>query len=184
MSPHTLIDSLQFGHTLRRLCLELIEQHGDFKNTAILGLQPRGVLLSRRIAAMLTETFGISKVLHGELDITFFRDDVRTRDEPLIPGETKLDFLIEQKNVVLVDDVLYTGRTIRAAMDAMLSFGRPGKVELLVLIDRRYSRHLPIQPDYTGRVVDTITSDRVKVFWKETDSEDRVMLITYNKQEV
>ena len=97
-----------------------------------------------------------------------------------MPNRTQIDFIIEDKNVILVDDVLYTGRTIRAGMDALLAFGRPKKVELMVLIDRRYSRHLPIQPDYVGKVVDTINSDNVKVKWNELDGSDEVLMITEN----
>lgn len=117
-------------------------------------------------------------VLCGNLDITFFRDDFRRRERPLIPSITNLDFSIENKKVVLVDDVLYTGRTIRSGLDALMTFGRPSKVELLVLVDRRFRRDLPIQADYVGKAVDTLISERVSVEWKETEGADKVVLFT------
>jgi pyrimidine operon attenuation protein/uracil phosphoribosyltransferase len=119
----------------------------------------------------------------GNLDITFYRDDFRRREKPLIPSITNIDFSIENKRVILVDDVLYTGRTIRSGLDALLTFGRPSKVELLVLIDRRYSRDLPIQADYIGKTVDTLISERVSVEWKETEGEDKVVLFTKESNE-
>jgi pyrimidine operon attenuation protein/uracil phosphoribosyltransferase len=119
----------------------------------------------------------------GNLDITFFRDDFRRREKPLIPSITNLDFSIENKKVVLVDDVLYTGRTIRSGLDALLTFGRPSKIELLVLIDRRFRRDLPIQANYIGKAVDTLVSERVSVEWKETEGEDKVVLFTKDKNE-
>ena len=114
------------------------------------------------------------------MDITFFRDDFRRRDEPLEANSTNLNFTIENKKVVLVDDVLFSGRSIRSALTAIQSFGRPDSVELLVLIDRRFSRHLPIQPNYKGRQVDVINSEKVKVIWKENDKKDAVYLINNN----
>ena len=111
----------------------------------------------------------------GDLDITFYRDDFRRRENPLIPNSTQLEFSLENKKVVLVDDVLYTGRSVRAALDALLDFGRPSSVELLVLIDRRLSRHVPIQPDYVGHTVDVIADERVRVEWGKNE---RVILET------
>jgi pyrimidine operon attenuation protein/uracil phosphoribosyltransferase len=118
------------------------------------------------------------KIRYGILDITFYRDDVRK--EIHMPNQTKIPFTIENKNVVLVDDVLHTGRTIRAALDALLDFGRPSKVELCALIDRRFSRQLPIQPDYVGKAIDSIISQRVKVFWKARDKKQEVVLMEGN----
>ena len=115
------------------------------------------------------------KIQYGKLDITFYRDDVRKTLH--IANATDIPFSIEGKTVVLIDDVLYTGRTIRAALDALLDFGRPSKVSLCVLIDRRFSRELPIQPDYSGKAIDTIVSDRVKVNWSETAEKDEVVLV-------
>ncbi len=117
-------------------------------------------------------------VICGNLDITFYRDDFRRRERSIIPSATNIDFVIEGKQVVLIDDVLFTGRTIRSGLDALLAFGRPEKVELLALIDRRFNRDLPIQADYVGKSVDTLSSERVSVEWKEIEGEDKVVLFT------
>lgn len=175
MQKRLLLNSTQFDITLSRLCYQLIEVHDDFSSTAIIGLQPRGIFVARRIVASLSKILSQPKFDYGELDVTFYRDDFRRR-EIIAPSQTKLDFIIEDKNVILVDDVLFTGRTIRAGMDALLDFGRPRKVELLTLVDRRYSRQLPIEPDFIGIQVDTITSEKVTVKWKESDGEDGVWL--------
>ena len=178
MQNLTLLDGQKFQITIMRLCHQLIENHDDFSNSVILGIQPRGIYLANRIAYELQKILPDAKILNGNLDITFFRDDFRRRESPLVPNTTKIDFIIEGKKVILVDDVLWTGRTIRSAMDAMLAFGRPQKVELLVLVDRRFSRHLPIEPDYIGIQVDSINSQKVLVSWKETDQEDMVILLS------
>lgn len=163
--------------TLFRLCHQLIENYGNFENTAILGLQPRGVFLARRVKQILMETLSLPDIPYGELDITFFRDDFRRRDKPKAANQTQIDFLIEDKRIILIDDVLYTGRSVRAAMDAMLAYGRPSSVELLVLVNRKRSRHLPIEPSYVGTVVDTLLSQRVRVELSEATGEpDRVFL--------
>ena len=124
---------------------------------------------------VLLEKILKTKINCGDLDITFYRDDFRKKE--LKPNKTNIDFIIEDKNVILVDDVLFTGRTIRAGLDAMLAFGRPNDVELLVLVDRRFSRHVPIQAKYTGLIIDSIQTQNVKVDWKETDGKDCVTLI-------
>ncbi len=178
MQNLTLLDGQKFQITIQRLCRQLIENHNDFSNSVILGIQPRGPFLAKRIAGELKAILPGASIFSGDLDITFFRDDFRRRQNPLVPNQTKIDFIIEDKKVILVDDVLWTGRTIRAAMDAMLAFGRPQKVELLVLVDRRYSRHLPIEPDYIGIQVDSIASQKVIVSWKEADEEDKVVLLS------
>lgn len=175
MKPRILLQDKQFEITILRLCHQLIEVHGDFSNSVIIGLQPRGVLLAKRIQAVLQNILKTKKVHCGELDITFFRDDFRKKE--LIPNKTNIDFIIEDKNVVLADDVLFTGRTIRAGLDAMLAFGRPKDVELLVLVDRRFSRHVPIQAKYTGITIDSIEKQNVKVEWKEVDGKDKVTLV-------
>lgn len=182
MKPVNILNSDQLAITITRLCQQLIENHGDFERTAIVGLQPRGVFLANRIVEVLHELTGVSKIRHGALDITFHRDDFRRKDTPAIPSETQMNFDIEGLNVVLIDDVLYTGRTIRAGLDALLAFGRPNRVELLVLIDRRFSRHLPVQADYRGRTVDAIASERVSVDWKETEGKDQVTLYATKKE--
>lgn len=184
MQPRVILDTRKFSLTIDRLCFQLIEDHADLKDTVIIGVQPRGVFLSDRIMKRLAELAPDAKPQYGKLDITFYRDDFRRREKPLTPSETEMDFVtIEGKKVVLVDDVLYTGRTIRAALDALLDFGRPKNVELLALVDRRYSRHLPIQANYVGKTVDSIASERVLVEWKEADGADKVWIMTQNKEE-
>ncbi len=178
MQTLTLLDGQRFQITIQRLCHQLIENHDNFDNSVIIGIQPRGVFLANRIIEELKKTLLNLKIESGNLDITFFRDDFRRKDGLLIPSSTKIDFIIEGKKVILVDDVLWTGRTIRAAMDALQSFGRAEKVELLTLVDRRFSRHLPIEADYIGIKVDTINSQKVIVNWKETDQEDKVILLS------
>ena len=176
MSKREIIDARELNIALNRLCCKLIENHGDFSNSIMIGLQPRGVQVVDRLVKLLKETYGVAEVRTGKLDITFFRDDFRRRPGHLQPNRTQIDHLVEDQRVVFVDDVLYTGRSIRAAMDAILSYGRPAKMELLTLIDRRFSRDLPIQPDYKGRQVDSIASQRVEVLWEEVDGRDAVVL--------
>ena len=180
MQKRLLFDSQLLKVTISRLCQQLIEVHDDFSNSVILGMQPRGVFLAERIKSELEKT-GIDNLDLGFLDTTFHRDDFRRRDEPITPSQTKIPFAIEDKQVILVDDVLYTGRTVRAALDAMNTFGRPEKVELLVLIDRLYSRHIPIEANYVGRRVNTIQSQKVLVELKEQGMKDNIWLI--NKEE-
>ncbi|MBL7719440.1 MAG: bifunctional pyr operon transcriptional regulator/uracil phosphoribosyltransferase PyrR [Flavipsychrobacter sp.] len=172
----TLLDNNQLNITLQRLSHQLVENHLNFNNTAIIGIQPRGILLSDRIATLVKGITGRNDVEYGKVDITFYRDDVHQGGLHL-PQDTVIDFSIEGKDVILIDDVLHTGRTIRSAMDALLDFGRPNRIELLVLIDRRFSRELPIQPDYVGRTIDTIITQKVKVNWIEQDGKDEVVLI-------
>jgi len=145
----------------------VIESSGDFANTVVIGLQPRGIYLSDQVVEEIKKEMPDIPIHYGKLDITFYRDDVRK--ELHIANQTDIPFSIEGKKVVLIDDVLYTGRTIRAALDALLAFGRPGKVELCVLIDRRFSRQLPIQPDYVGKAIDSIVSQKVKVEWDKKE---------------
>jgi pyrimidine operon attenuation protein/uracil phosphoribosyltransferase len=173
----TLLDKHQLNITLQRLAHQLVENHLNFNNTAIIGIQPRGILLSDRIAELVKAITGKKDIDYGKLDITFYRDDVHQGGGIHLPQNTEIDFSIEGKDVILVDDVLHTGRTIRAAMDALMDFGRPNRMELMVLIDRRFSRELPIQPDYVGRTIDTIITQKVKVNWMEKDSKDEVVLI-------
>lgn len=175
METQVILNSKHFELTIKRLCYQLIENHKDFSNTVLIGLQPRGVNLVTRLKFQLEEIIG-HEVICGNLDITFYRDDFRRRETPLIPSATNIDFVIEGKDVVLIDDVLYTGRTIRAGLDALLAFGRPNKVELMALIDRRFKRDLPIQADYIGKTVDSLRSERVSVEWKEIEGEDKVVL--------
>lgn len=180
MSGKSILEKKQLQIMIDRLCYELIEKHGNFSNSAIIGLQPRGIHLSRRLVNRIQEITG-KKIQYGELDIAFYRDDFRRGNEQIIPNEMKINFTVENKNIVMVDDVLFTGRTIRAALDAITDFGRPAKVELLVLVDRRYSRDLPIQPDYTGLEVDTRAHQKVKVEWKENGQQDRIYILNTDK---
>ncbi len=162
MQKKLILDSDLLDITVSRLCQQLIENHGDFTDTVIIGMQPRGIYLAEFIHKNLEKILKRS-ILLGYLDATFHRDDFRRRETPLKASENRISFTIEGKKVILVDDVLFTGRTIRAAMDAMITFGRPDKVELLVLIDRNYNRELPIAADYVGKSVNTLSTQRVLV---------------------
>lgn len=176
MSKKVLLNSKEIEIILHRLACQLIENHNDFSNTVLIGLQPRGVFLAKRLALLLETEYNITHLNLGLLDITFYRDDFRRRDEPLEATSTEIDFLIEDKKVVIIDDVLYSGRSVRAALTALQSYGRPENIELLVLIDRRFSRHLPIQPNYRGRQVDAINEEKVLVHWKESHKKDTVYI--------
>lgn len=171
----TILSKEQLALTIKRLAHQILENHPRLEDTVIIGLQPRGIFLSDRIVQELEKLVPATAIQYGKLDITFYRDDVRKSLH--IASNTEIPFSIENKNVILVDDVLYTGRTIRAALDALLDFGRPSKVALCVLVDRRFSRELPIQPDYLGKAIDTIYSQRVTVFWKENNDSEQVMLL-------
>ncbi len=180
MSQKILLTSKEVNIILHRLACQLIENHNDFKNTILVGIQPRGTFLAERLKTLLEQEYQIKEIALGYLDITFFRDDFRRTEKPLEANKTKINFIVEDKKVIFIDDVLYTGRSIRSALTAIQSFGRPSEIELLVLIDRRFSRHLPIQPDYRGRQVDAINNEKVKVSWQENDGEDGVYLINNN----
>ncbi|HVI43368.1 MAG TPA: bifunctional pyr operon transcriptional regulator/uracil phosphoribosyltransferase PyrR [Chitinophaga sp.] len=173
----TILNGKQLAITIDRLCHQLIENHLQFEQTVLIGLQPRGIFLSDRIHQTLQQLLPGTHIHYGKLDITFYRDDFNKGTALHVPNETNINFSIENKKVVLIDDVLYTGRTIRSALDAMLDFGRPAAVELLALIDRRFSRQLPIQPDYTGRTIDALISQKVRVLWEQRDGKDEVILV-------
>ena len=168
-------DSQRFALTVERLCQELIETYDDFRDTCLLGIQTGGVPLCDRVVERLRE-LGLPEIPYGKLDITFYRDDFRTRTEPLQANRTEIDFLVEGKKVILVDDVLYTGRTIQAALIALNHYGRPEWVELMVMVNRRFNRHLPIQPDYQGVIVDSLDETYVRVEWEEMDGQDQILL--------
>ena len=170
-----LISEQQLPSIIKRLSHQILETHPGLDNTVIIGLQPRGVFLSDRIVAALHQELPADQVVYGKLDITFYRDDIRR--ELHVATQTDLPFSIEGKTVILIDDVLFTGRTIRAALDALMSFGRPSKVKLCVLVDRKPSRELPIQPDFSGKEMDTLTPFKVKVKWKENEGVDEVILL-------
>ncbi len=171
MQKRLLLDPKRLQITIDRLCHQLIENHQDFSESVILGMQPRGIYLAERIVARLKDIIG-NDIPLGYLDTTFYRDDFRRRDQPLKPNETKVPFIIENKKVILIDDVLYTGRSVRAALDAMIAFGRPHKVEFLVLIDRLYTREIPVEANYIGKKVNTLQSQKVLVELSEQGSEE------------
>lgn len=175
-----LLDSTQLNLMLERLSQELIENHGDFSRSILIGLQPRGSLMARRIHRILQNRLKVpaSQIPFGLLDVTFHRDDFRRRQAPLIPSTTRIDFSIEGQNVILIDDVLYTGRTLRSGLDALLDFGRPARVELMVLLHRLYSQEFPIRPDYHGRQVNTLPNQRIHVEWAEETGKDIVWIET------
>lgn len=176
MSKKVLLNAKEIDIILQRLACQLIENHQNFSETVLVGIQPRGKFFAERIAQILKDSYNIKDVELGFLDITFFRDDFRRSNKPLEANTTKIDFIVENKTVVFIDDVLYTGRSIRSALTAIQSFGRPKAIELMTLIDRRFSRHLPIQPNYKGRQVDAIDDERVLVQWSENDGKDAVYL--------
>ena len=165
----------QVALSIKRLAHQILENNLHLENTVLIGMQPRGIYVSDRIVDELKKNAFPLKIVYGKLDITFYRDDVRK--ELKIANTTDIPFTIENRNVVIIDDVLWTGRTVRAALDALLDFGRPAKVELCVLIDRRFSRELPIHADYVGRTIDTFPSQKVKVYWQEKDGREEVVLI-------
>ncbi len=183
MRPKTLLNEAQLALTIDRLCHQLMERHSHFADSVLLSVQPRGIYFGDRLHQRLKELQPEATLNYGKLDPTFYRDDFRRRDKPLTAHDTVIDFPIENKRVILIDDVLYTARTIRAAMDALLDFGRPQRVELMVLVERRFSRQLPIVADYVGSKVDALSSQVVKVEWQQIHGEDRVILLkeTTNK---
>lgn len=172
----TILSKERFKLTIERLCHQLIENHPNFEDSCIIGIQPRGIMFADRIVEQLRKLVKKPEFDYGKLDITFYRDDFRKRETPLAASTTEMEFLVEDKNVILVDDVLYTGRTIQAALTAINHYGRPRKVELLALIDRRFNRHLPIHCDYSGIVVDALEEAYVKVEWEQIDGADKIKL--------
>lgn len=181
MQKRLILDSKLLDITISRLCQQLIENHDQFQETVLLGLQPRGIFLAERVKTKL-ETLLKIPIHLGHLDTTFYRDDFRRRDTPLKANTTDVPFIIENKKVVIIDDVLFTGRTVRAALDAMIAFGRPSKVELLVLVDRTYSRDTPIQPQYVGKQVNTLSTQRVLVELREQGSKKDNIWLTDKKE--
>lgn len=175
MENKVILNSKELSIIIDRLCHELIEGHFDFSNTILIGLQPRGVLLAKKIHTKLLNIIN-KEIKYGELDTTFFRDDFRRKKGILTPHETNISFNIENYNVIVIDDVLYTGRTIRSALDALGSFGRANSIELLVLINRRFSREIPIEPTYVGKSVDVFENEHVIVEWGLNDEESSVVL--------
>lgn len=181
MGEKKILNAKEIDIILHRLACQLIENHNDFSETVLIGIQPRGTFLLDRIFTILKEENKIERIETGQLDITFYRDDFRRRDEPLQANTTTINTILENKRVVLIDDVLYTGRSIRAALTAIESYGRPVAIELLVLIDRRFSRNLPIQPTYLGKQVDAVNDEKVLVKWHDDKNNNTISLIQKNK---
>ena len=178
MEKRLILDNSLTRIILERIALQITENHSNLENCAIIGMQPRGILLARKLLEIVIRISGNKSILYGELDSTFYRDDFRQGDKMLVPNTIKIDFLIEGKKIIIVDDVLYTGRSVRSSLNALADFGRPLKIELMALIDRKFNRELPIQPDYIGEEVDTRTNDRVEVIWTENKSTPEVWIIT------
>ena len=176
MSSKILLSSKKIDIILKRLACQLIEKYPNFNQVVLVGLQPRGIFLLDRLVNLLEKDYALGKVISGKLDITFFRDDFRRFDKTLSASSSQMEVVIEGKSVVIIDDVLFTGRSIRAALTSLDNYGRPLDIQLLVLIDRRFSRHLPIQPDYRGRQVDAINEEKVLVTWTETHKKDAVYI--------
>ncbi|MFZ8961548.1 MAG: bifunctional pyr operon transcriptional regulator/uracil phosphoribosyltransferase PyrR [Flavobacteriaceae bacterium] len=179
MNSKILLDDKKIEIILHRLCCQMVERHGDFSNTVLVGLQPRGTLLLDRLKLMLSG-MKVMNLKTGKLDTTFFRDDFRRKEEPLNARSTEMNVALEGRDVILIDDVLFTGRSIRSALTAIDTYGRPKSIELLVLIDRRFSRHLPIQPDYLGAQIDALQGDKVRVVWNEDPIKNIVYLEKQN----
>jgi len=157
-----ILNRKQIDIVIERLCHELIENHFDFSNTVLVSLMPRGRHVGKKIHEKL-ETIIKKRIKYGELDSSFYRDDLRKHTNPIVPHKMLMNFSVDEKNVVFIDDVLFTGRSVRSAIDALMPFGRPKTIELLVLISRRLTRQLPIQPNYIGKEVDSIDSEKVVV---------------------
>ena len=172
-----ILNEEKFSLTLERICEQLIERFDHFDNTCLIGIQDRGAIFADRIVTLLKDR-GVSNFKYGKLDISFHRDDYRRRDMSLVPKSTEIDFLIEDMDVLLIDDVLYTGRTVHAAISALQQFGRPASIELLTLVDRRFNRHFPIKADFTGVTVDAIDEAYVKVEWSHLDGKDQIKLFS------
>ena len=176
MPKKILLDSKKIDLILNRLVCELVENHKDFNNTVLIGLQPRGTYLIEKILDIFKNKYPNINIESGILDFTFFRDDFRRSEKTLKASSTQINFSIENKNVVLIDDVLFTGRSIKAAMSSIDSYGRPNSIELLVLIDRRYKREIPIQANYCGAKIDTFKGDKVNVVWNENSKKDVIYI--------
>ena len=170
-----ILNKKQINIIIKRLCHQLIENHNNFSDTVIVSLLPRGKHVARRIVNRLEQILE-HKINYGELDISFYRDDLRRHSEPIIPHKMEMNVSVDEKHVVVIDDVLYTGRSVRSAIDALMPFGRPKSIELLVFVDRRLSRHLPIQPDYVGKIVDSIDSEKVVVNITN-DGDDNILIL-------
>jgi len=178
MKEKVILGEEEIKRSLIRIAHEILEKNKGARNLALIGIWTRGAYLARRLATLI-EQFEQEKVRLGSLDVTFYRDDVRLRGLKE-PGKTLIDFDLTDLNVVLVDDVLFTGRTVRAALNALMDFGRPLKVQLAVLVDRGH-RELPIKADFVGKNIPTSKSEEVKVFLKEVDGKEQVVIRSSEK---
>ncbi len=177
MLKRLLFNSKNLNVTVKRLCNQLIENHNYFEKSVIIGLQPRGIFFAQRIINEIEKQIS-KKIKKGYLDTTFYRDDYRNNKKELDAKETTIPFSLDEKNVIIVDDVLFTGRTVRSAMEGIINFGRPNRIELLVLIDRKFNREIPIQATYIGKSVNTVESQKILVNLKEQGHEnDKIWLI-------
>ncbi|MCB0517120.1 MAG: bifunctional pyr operon transcriptional regulator/uracil phosphoribosyltransferase PyrR [Chitinophagales bacterium] len=171
-----IYDAPKIAICIDRLCKQLIEVHGDFSTSVLIGLQPRGIALTQRIFSRLSSMLQ-KEINWSALDVSMYRDDFRHNQKYIEMYPTSISVNLDNKKVILIDDVLFTGRTIRSGLDALLDFGRPASVELLVLIQRNLSLHFPIAPTYIGKRVDTLSSQSIRVQWQEKDGIDQVILI-------
>jgi pyrimidine operon attenuation protein/uracil phosphoribosyltransferase len=176
MPTKVIMDSETIARAISRIAHEILERNKGAKDLRIIGIRTRGIHLARRIADKIEELEGIKPPL-GTLDITLYRDDFRRRSDWPKVQKTEIPFSVEDKSVILVDDVLYTGRTTRAAIEAIMDYGRPASIQLVVLVDRRDYRELPIQADYVGTRIMTLKTEKVDVLLKETDSKDEVLVV-------
>ncbi len=178
-----ILSTERFKVTLQRLARQVIESYAETGNLCIIGIQEKGVVLAERLIDIINSINELEFLKYGKLDITFYRDDFRIRKTPLKANATEIEFQIEGQNILLVDDVLYTGRTIQAAMSALQDFGRPDKIELLTMVDRRFNRHLPIKADYVGIEVDSVDQAYVQVKWEHVDGKDQILIFSAAKTE-
>ena len=174
--PKEILDSKDIKRVIRRIAHEIIEKNKGIENLCLVGIQIGGVILAQRLASQIESIEG-GKIGVGALDITLYRDDINIKKEQPVVKTTDIPFSITDKTVVLVDDVLFTGRSIRAAMDALIDFGRPAYIQLAVLIDRGH-RELPIRADYAGKNIPTSLNERIDVYLDKEDKEDKVVLIS------
>jgi pyrimidine operon attenuation protein / uracil phosphoribosyltransferase len=180
-NTRVITENAQFDIIIERLCYQLIEDYNDFENTCIVGIQSGGVQLAERLIEKLTDILRGCIIPLGKLDITFYRDDFRTSKKPLAAQENDMPFIIENLKVILVDDVLYTGRSVQSALTALNHYGRPHSVKLLVLVDRRFHRQIPVRPDYIGLSIDSVDEAYVHVEWGEKgeniEAGDKIILM-------
>ena len=171
-----ILNTSKLSLILRRLASQLYENHNHFEDAVLIGIQPRGVFLFNEVIKVFENKHPDLNIKSGILDFTFFRDDFRRSEKTLSANSSEINFTIENKRIVLIDDVLFTGRSIKAAMSAIDSYGRPKSIELLVLVDRRFKREIPIEANYCGTKIDTFKGDKVKVIWDDMPDNNKVFI--------